>query len=324
MGYAEQHRTHTAQEASGLSGFHQLLHGLLVCRPKLVHQAFDSAHLHLLWLPQHWVGEFLYKGIGYIEATNALEELSHRLHRFPKLMNVDLRRDMECLILYIATSGEQDQALLMDTVQLILDSTFVLAQRDGGTVASEKSAERFTLDELCGTMPGLDAGELVHPTLPILIFAAHLLWQSPSVARALLEGGFLDTLRQLWIGDFAIPSGMSTGKWVPVEKRLPAMRIVCCVVLGAFAAHEELRVLLAAFMVSNGDMASWFWDIAAHAMCLYVNKSDPRAARWAEWCKPVAALAAQVMRDEHKMPADYDYEKRVEEPENLVWIFQTW
>ncbi len=287
-------------------GFYDLLLGLLGKCPKVVHEAFDSEHLHLLWI-QYMVA---YTGDSdHIEISHVIEQLTYHYHKYPKFLDISLPKPIQCLVLFL--SSMSDPSELNHAVQHIVTS--ISAFRPSHTAWLDMAS---VFDE----QPGLRAGELAHPALPFLCFATHLMQHSETAAEMMMASDFLDTLHDLWVSGFHPPEKCETGRWVLQDKRGPAMRILSCLAFSAMASHEGLRPWLAKRLVATDGMCSWFWDVATHALYQRLCHTGPH---WSDICASVQPLALSIMEKYSKFPQDHGLKNRLVNPESLVWIFQT-
>lgn len=245
-----------------------------------------------------------------IELAFVFDDLSLWYHPFAKRLNATLPHEVDCLVRFLAT--DKDGVLLKGTAEHLRTAVLPLSHADSPSFSA-------AVDEVYNAHPGLKAGELAHPALPFLLFAARLLPHSQKASEMLMEGYFVEALRDLWVKNFPRGKNYQTGRYVPDASRLAAMRIACVLTLGAMATHSDLRPRLAARLMESEATASWFWDIAAHALYMTLY---PKGSHWLPWCSPLTSLAFVVMEKTHKLPADYDLRRRLEDSQSLVWIFQ--
>ena len=291
------------------TGFYNFLSGLLERSPRLVHTAFDDNFVHLLWLPKYMAQSGTYTGM--IEMSYVLDDLSYWYHAFSKRLNAAISPEHDFLVHFLASA--KDDTLLKGAVEHLRSAIIPLSQADSKGFLS-------ATHEVFSQHPGLKDPELVHPALPFLLFAAHLLPHSMRASELMMEAGFIEALRDLWTKAFPITE-LYSKRWVPMDKRMTTMRLASVLALGAMASHSGLRARLARYLMGSDRTASWFWDIAAYALYLQL---DPKGSRWSACYSPILSLGFVVMEKLNKFPGDYDLRRRLENPHSLVWIFQSW
>ncbi len=247
---------------------------------------------------------------GVIEMSYVLDDLSYWYHAFYKRLNAAISPEHDFLVHFLASA--KDDALLKGAVEHLRSAIIPLSQ------ANSRGFVTAAYD-VFNQHPGLKDPELSHPALPFLLFAAHLLPHSMRAAELMLEAGFIEALRDLWVKDFPI-TFLYRQRWVPADKRLATMRLASALVLGGMASHSELRLRLARRLLDNDRTSSWFWDIAAYALYLRLDQKSNRPTS----DSPILSLAFLIMEKMHKFPGDYDLQLRLESSYSLVWIFQTW
>lgn len=287
-----------------------------------MHTAFDDTRLHLLWLKFVPPGpnKHMLNWAWVLDATAATNTATN----YPKKLDPELPIELDCLALFVATASSSLSTAAVEYVCTMLEPFTTSAFND----------------LVYATHPSLNAGELAHATLPFLLFAARVLQESSSATQKAIELGLLGILCGLWTLDFPRLEGRHTGMWVLPEKRQRAMRVACCLVLGAMAGHERVRPAILEAVRTMGERQKEFWDVVTFG--LNVRVWWPEAA-WAARVEGLWPLSAYLMtngkgkedkkseddvdggNDENPrlMPGKAAHDDVVQNDENLAWILVT-
>lgn len=291
-------------------GFHELIQGMLLESPTLVHSAFDDTRLHLLWLKYLPTAGSTYD-VKVLNFARAIDDIVPSFLTYPKRLRPELSLELESLILFIST--RQDESLALQATSHITDAVSALDSRQKSSVA---------IDQIFRDHPSLNtAGALAHATLPFLLFAARLLRESRTAAKDALDRGIIAALCRLWSADFPLIERTLPGKWVPLDKRHQAMRIATGLVLGALASHPELHPQLADTIMQSLTAPRWFWDAAGFTLALRAQHPEE------QWCidahTSVKHFAFHLMQNHASFPGDSDREAAVTNDYHIVWLLQT-
>lgn len=304
-------------------GFFDLLLEVTSKRPVAIREAFDH-YIHLVWFKYAITPPLMSRtpptttcSTPQIKFSYVLDNIAYTLYQFEKRLDPSLPREARSFVHFLTCSTTSAihleraptqeyikgaTAHVRKTLACIAEASKLLptSSQDDDFDPAPTCFHMEGMYELFQEHPGFALGSLVHPTLPILLFVAELIEDSPRACTSLIDNSniegtrpFLESLRILWMRSFLLPwdypwgiwhgTGPGPGRWVPKEKRSYALRLATCLVLAnlAKAAHRALREgdlepmkALVESVTARRKVEAWFWDAAAATLYFHIHFTE--------------------------------------------------